>query len=318
MPSARSPPQPTPRWRDPAHLSHRYLLPVAAAGAATFGAALAVDFQPGMVQFVPEVLVGVGLVGLATSFSLLRSRRSQRAAASAPVPRPTPPRRPPVPGSGPAPRAPFASDPAALPGGYALSTWWPEAVSATPPAGDRLWHEWQASAGVGAFEVPLTGPVPETYYQFPTPGGLVPFEEKEPDLILVGPVARSGAAGSPAAVVLSGDEWTAGSYAVPDGELSPIEFEAFSPLPPHLRNPSGVGPKRLPLWVSGPGAPAAPTTADCVTCGTVVADTQWRPCPTCTEPICGDCVLDSLLAHGATWCADCLPPLGAALYSGPV
>ncbi len=301
-------------WERWTHLSHRYVLPVAAGTAVAFGAALLTDFQPGVVRYLPELLIAVGGVALSTSFAFLAARRREslaRASAEAHAPfRRARPLRPPV----------VRPDPAgALPGSGAGAPW-PAAYARTSPttgsltsssAGDALWHEWLPT-GIEKLGAEVVGPVPETLYsQVPAEGGGI-IARRDEDLLFLEQLAEglaedaSPRGGFPTAP----QGGSAGGLSVSELTPTPVELEALNAIPPYLRLSVGLESRRtLPSAVPSPVAqPPVPSVAraSCSTCLVTLGESRWQPCPGCYQPICTDCVVDSLVSYGASGCAGCV------------
>lgn len=302
------------QWERWTHLSHRYVLPVAAGTALTFGAALMADFQPAVVRYLPELLVGVGGVALATSFGFLIARRKEaalRAAASAHAPfRRARALRPPVVRREPVDAAPLPHGGSPWPTAYAGTPSWNGSYTTSSP-GEVLWHEWLTAVpeDLGA---ELIGPVPETLYNpiGADAGGVI--RRRDEDLVFAEGLAEAPEGdGSPSAIPLATPQgWSSGSLSFPDLELDPVELEALNHIPPYLRFSAGLGPRPAPAPAppSLPATPAIPSQArdSCSTCLTTLADSHWQPCPGCYQPICGDCAVDSLVSYGATGCVGCV------------
>lgn len=290
------------QWDRFTRFSHRYLMPVAAAGGLTVGAALEIDYQAAVAADLPYLLLAGGILGLSTSFAYLLAhpaagaRRAASTARRAATPAPARPLvRPPLPV--PAPRAPVGPT-APPPVAFATNRPWQADLTMAAPPGERIWHEWLPT-DEGEFAVGLVGPVPETFYQPPNERGPRPFERKEPDFILETP--EFGAFGPS----LSGStpDWSQGSIALPDPVEHPVEFEAYSHLPPHLRG--GSGTKRVPMAVDGTAPLRGSPDPGCSSCSSPLDDARWHGCPSCEAPVCGDCASDSLWTHGEAWCAGC-------------
>jgi hypothetical protein len=297
------------RWT---HLSHRYVMPVAAGTAVTFGAALLADYPPAVLAYLPALLLAVGLVALSTSFAFLAARRRTETGhvAAAPGERVRAgPVRPPFVRD--VPKDPRPTD--------AIGSVWPTSFARTDPwsgsltassVGDRLWREWLPVEGepLGA---EIIGPVPETLYSPRGAGAPDPFPYREEDLLFIEKLAEASEGDDgPSAFGLNGGEgWSTGSFSMPDLSRNVVEVEALNAVPPHLR--ATVGPRPRSVGPVSRGAPVAgaPRNANdsCSTClVTLDRASRWEPCPGCFQPICPDCVIDSLASYGATGCAGCV------------
>ncbi len=315
MADERTPPAGPGHWEQWTHLSHRYVMPVAAGTALTFGSALLADFQPGVVRYLPELLIAVGAVALSTSFAFLVARRREaalRAAAAAHAPfRRTHPLRPPVVRPEAPSAIPSVRGGSPWSGAYSRTAGWNGSL-AVSSAGDALWSEW-LPMGIDELGAEVVGPVPETLY-LPTasdPGPVI--SRRDDDLVFLEQFAEGSEGDEPPNGLAPSPPqgWSSGSLAFPDIPMDPVELEALNAVPPYLRFSAGL--ERRP----NPPAPTfeapAPVIAassearsSCSTCLVTLGSSRWQPCPGCYEPICTDCVVDSLASYGATGCAGCV------------
>jgi hypothetical protein len=316
MTARRTPLEPPSRWDRWTHFSHRYVLPVAAGTAVTFGAALLADYQPAVLDVLPAVLIAVGGVALATSFGFLVSRRrvALRHLPTAPGEKA---RDQPL-------RSPFSrAGPVDLPPVDRLGTPWPIAFAKTDTSrgslassspGEQLWHEWLSTQaeGLGA---EIVGPVPATAYSERSARAPDPFPYRDEDLLFLEQLAEAAEGDeAPGAMALAGrDGWATGSLAAPDISRGIVEVEAMTAVPPYLRSARAPERRPSPAVEMAPAiAPRSRASESCSTCLVTLEGSRWHPCPGCFQPICPDCVVDSLASYGATGCAGCVQgrPIG--------
>jgi hypothetical protein len=296
-------------WERWTHLSHRVLLPVAAGTAIIFGAGVLADSQPAVLPYLPVLLIAVGGVALSTSLAFLAARRREAAlrasaAAHAPFRRGHPLRPPavravtPGPADGPRNGAPW-------PAAFSRTATW-DARLATSSAGDVLWHEW-LPASLPALGVEIVGPVPETLYTPADEEAPVAFSRRDAEL---GFASRMAGVGEDDGVPASngprnGDAIRVTGRSFPDLSQSAVELEALTAAPPHLRSLGEVAASRS-FEGSAPAGGRSDAKSSCSTCLVTLDGWRWQPCPGCYQPICPDCVVDSLASYGATGCAGCV------------
>ncbi len=161
--------------------SHRYVLPLAGAAALVLGTLSLVVERPEIARYLPFALLGVGVAAVIAAFAAIPGHRARveggvrsaghdglaiaanriegiRSPTDAPVDIPHP--HAPVSGLG------------------------RTAVSVVAHLGDDLWGRW-ATPTTAPLGVALVGPVPETAYTSPPPGGFAPFPEKDKDALFL-------------------------------------------------------------------------------------------------------------------------------------
>ena len=169
--------------------------------------------------------------------------------------------------------------------------WWPVSTTLSSP-GDRLWSEWLPAETTG-LPVALVGPVPETAYVAPSPGAFVPFPDREPDLFIDAPDWPETGLG------LSGLSSTA-----PSSTAARVLREALNPLPP-MQRIAPIRPTRpTPAPAPARRASGGPACASCTS--SVVELRKWGPCAECLQPVCSECLLESMAVVGRGWCATCV------------
>jgi hypothetical protein len=102
-----------------------------------------------------------------------------------------------------------------------------------------------------------------------------------------------------------GPAWTGTSTPAPDPNWTPVEHEAFHPMPPHLR-------PTAPPWKEILQPPARPTPAkdassvECASCHRGLTNPPtWRSCTSCHRPFCGECAFRSRRNLGQGRCTRC-------------
>ena len=217
----------------------------------------------------------------------------------------------------------------ALPKKFEASVTAPPTYRQSP--GDFLWSSWESSTG--RLPVELVGPVPETAYEPPRPGGVLLHEEGEPILLetsyfddenlewawgsswpgpcggysqsMSGPTKDQPVWGpSPSSSMnASQDLANFGPHSPERDPQRPVLHEALDPTPPDLR----LAPANRRIKVAPRPRPPSPNgRSRCANCRTAIPEPKaWRRCPDCQHPLCTHCIVEALMAYEGGWCAHC-------------
>ncbi len=158
--------------------SHRYLLPITGACAATLGILILLGLRPIEGPALYSTLLLAGLGALVSSFGFLAwqetvSRPSPNTRSASSRPSPTPSKKV-------EPSAKSVAPTHSMP----LSGLGRAAVSAAYRAGDQIWHQW-TTPRTRSLGVDVTGPVASSWYIPPKVGAPNPYSRRDQDLLFV-------------------------------------------------------------------------------------------------------------------------------------
>lgn len=272
-------------------LSHRYLLPVTGACAATLGFLILLGLRTVEGPAIYSTLLLAGLCALVSSFGFLAWQET--------VSLPSPPARAgrspngAIPSKKTEPQARSHAPAPTVP----LSGLGRAAVSAAVRAGDQIWRQW-ATPRTRPLGVEVAGPVAYSWYIPSKPGTVNPFSQRDEDLLFIdrgrvapvtAPVTRAGGLTVPAPPLVQrtrnradrqprSHPFTeteldalfpperparAGSFPAPTVVSPPNHLSDVPPERDHpeVRSPDEVCPSPPPLVPGPPSAGPAPLTA---------------------------------------------------------
>jgi hypothetical protein len=167
----------------------------------------------------------------------------------------------------------------------------PAALARAATPGEIVWSRLTREPS-GVLPVDLVPPTAESPFE------ALPGESY--DLPEEGPGAWPG---SPIAAPY-GPAWT-GTATAPDPTWTPVEHEAFHPMPPHLR-PTPPPWKEILQPPTRPAPAKDASTVECASCHRGLTNPPaWRSCTACHRPFCGECAFRSRRNLGQGRCMRC-------------